>query len=81
MSKIRMFGRPGNGAPTGDVRMKKFTEHQLDLGLKRSQSMFGLDTEFGGLEGGGVAAPRWSDDLHMEVTNSRNYHTYRCHFH
>ena len=60
-----MFGRPGNGAPTGDynianiiimimimmiklvagdVRKKKFTEHQLDLGMKRSQSMFALDT-------------------------------------
>ena len=102
MSRIKMFGRPGNGAPTGvtiiilfviffanksckqplytfqwlesicyldgcitdtfppwwdfsveghhqkncwgDVRKKKFTEHQLDLGMKRSQSMFALDT-------------------------------------
>ena len=26
------------------MRKKKFTEHQLDLGMKRSQSMFALDT-------------------------------------
>ena len=31
--------RPGHGAPTGDIRKKKFTEHQL----RRSQSMLSLD--------------------------------------
>ena len=36
MSRIKMFGRPGNGAPTGDVRKKKFTEHQLDTNMIRS---------------------------------------------
>ena len=30
--------------PPGDVRKKKFTEHQLDMGMKRSQSMFALDS-------------------------------------
>jgi len=69
MSRIKMFGRPGNGAPTGDVRKKKFTEHQLDLGMKRSQSMFALDTDYGGLEGGGVAPPRWSDDHDLVETS------------
>ena len=25
-----VFCRPGHGAPTGDIRKKKFTEYQLD---------------------------------------------------
>merc|ERR1719410_2841862 len=29
-SKMRMFGRPGHGAPTVDNRKKRFTEHQFD---------------------------------------------------
>lgn len=70
MSRVKMFGRPGNGAPTGDVRKKKFTEHQLDLGMRRSQSMFTLDSMDGGLEGGGIAAPRWSDDQEIGVSGS-----------
>ena len=38
-----MLCRPGHGAPTGDIRKKKFTEHQLGRALKRSQSVFSLD--------------------------------------
>jgi len=30
LSKNKIFGRPGHGAPTYDIRKKKFTEHQLD---------------------------------------------------
>ena len=40
---IFMICRPGHGAPTGDIRKKKFTEHQLGRALKRSQSVFSLD--------------------------------------
>lgn len=49
LSRGKMFGRPGHGAPTGDIRKKKFTEHQLDNGtLRRSQSMFSIeDAGFG----------------------------------
>ena len=36
-------------------------------GMRRSQSMFGLDSTTSGLEGGGISAPRWSDDLGLEV--------------
>ena len=36
--------RPGHGAPTQDIRKKKFTEHQMN-NLSRSQSLFGLDSE------------------------------------
>lgn len=43
LSRNKMFGRPGHGAPTQDIRKKKFTEHQLDLGMRRSQSMFTLE--------------------------------------
>ena len=39
LSRQKMFGRPGHGAPTEDIRKKKFTEHQL----RRSQSVLGLD--------------------------------------
>ena len=35
--------RPGHGAPTGDIRKKKFTEHQLGRALRRSQSVFSLE--------------------------------------
>jgi len=43
LARLKMFGRPGHGAPTGDIRKKKFTEHQLDQGLRRSTSMFNLE--------------------------------------
>ena len=35
MARSKVFGRPGHGAPTVDVRKKKFTEHQLDKEVKR----------------------------------------------
>ena len=44
LSRGRMFGRPGHGAPTTDIRKKKFTEHQMN-NLTRSQSLFGLDSD------------------------------------
>jgi len=44
LSRAKMFGRPGHGAPTQDIRKKKFTEHQMN-NLTRSQSLFGLDTD------------------------------------
>lgn len=31
LSRSNRFGKPGNGAPTEDIRKKKFTEHQLDM--------------------------------------------------
>ena len=43
LSRAKMFGRPGHGAPTRDIRKKKFTEHQMNS-LTRSQSLFGLET-------------------------------------
>ena len=44
LSRAKMFGRPGHGAPTKDIRKKKFTEHQMNC-LTRSQSLFGLETD------------------------------------
>ena len=35
--------RPGHGAPTPDIRKKKFTEHQLGPALRRSQSVLSLE--------------------------------------
>ena len=37
--------RPGHGAPTGDIRKKKFTEHQInkERGIQKSHSTFSLD--------------------------------------
>ena len=40
LSNQRLFGRPGHGAPTENVRKKKFTEHQLmtdAMGATRQQ--------------------------------------------
>ena len=35
---IYFFGpfRPGHGAPTYDIRKKKFTEHQLDVQVRQN---------------------------------------------
>lgn len=59
LQRLKMFGRwhddiaqcpqwhplcrPGHGAPTTDIRKKKFTEHQLGRSLRRSQSVFSLE--------------------------------------
>ena len=34
MAQASIFGRPGHGAPTNDIRKKKFTEYQLDIANK-----------------------------------------------
>lgn len=39
MAHGKMFGRPGNGAPTVDIRKKKFTEHQLDKDVKKGEEL------------------------------------------
>jgi len=66
ITKQRMFGRPGHGAPTQDIRKKRFTEHQLDRGLYRSQSMFGLDNEedYGGPESAPLV--RFNSELDLD---------------
>ena len=43
--KFASLCRPGHGAPTQNIRKKKFTELQLTGSLKRSQSMFSLEDE------------------------------------
>jgi len=45
MSKMKMFGRPGNGAPTIDIRKKRFTEHQMDESIHRTQPGWGDDDD------------------------------------
>ena len=40
-----IIARPGHGAPTQDIRKKKFTEHQL----RRSQSVLSLGDTAGDL--------------------------------
>ena len=30
LSRTKLFGRPGHGAPTENIKKKKFTEYQLD---------------------------------------------------
>lgn len=36
LSNLRLFGRPGHGAPTENIRKQKFTEYQLtDSGERR----------------------------------------------
>jgi len=45
LARAKMFGKPGHGAPTGDIRKKKFTEHQInkERGIQKSHSTFSLD--------------------------------------
>ena len=56
-----MLCRPGHGAPTGDIRKKKFTEHQLGRALKRSQSVFSLDEKTKG-----YARRGYIDDMKLD---------------
>eukprot|EP00090_Calanus_glacialis_P013030 TRINITY_DN21643_c0_g1_i1.p1 TRINITY_DN21643_c0_g1~~TRINITY_DN21643_c0_g1_i1.p1 ORF type:complete len:462 (-),score=133.65 TRINITY_DN21643_c0_g1_i1:237-1583(-) len=63
--KQKIFGRPGHGAPTQDIRKKKFTEHQLDSGMKRSQSMFGLDDSEDSLTVNFPTA-KFNDDMELD---------------
>jgi len=35
MSRNKLFGRPGHGAPTDNIRKKKFTEYQLSEETRR----------------------------------------------
>jgi len=63
-ARNKMFGKPGHGAPTGDVRKKKFTEHQIDIGLKRSQSSFSLDEAGGYVTGGSMS--RFNSEYDLE---------------
>ena len=38
LANLKLFGRPGHGAPTVDIRKKRFTEYQLvDLEKRRHQ--------------------------------------------
>jgi len=65
MSRNKMFGRPGHGAPTIDVRKKRFTEHQLDKLKHQAQGQGGFSWE--GEEFGQVMHPepvRKNEDLY-----------------
>ena len=48
LSRNKLFGRPGHGAPTENIKKKKFTEYQLD---RIDKEMHGYnpygDTEYG----------------------------------
>ena len=61
------ISRPGHGAPTQDIRKKKFTEHQIDIGLKRSQSSFSLDEAGGYVTGGSMSRFNSEYDLESPV--------------
>ena len=54
--------RPGHGAPTGDVRKKKFTEHQL----RRSQSMLSLEDETSRTYHRTPPARNYQDDMALD---------------
>ena len=36
MAQASLFGKPGHGAPTNDIRKKKFTEYQFDQLAKQA---------------------------------------------
>ena len=55
--------RPGHGAPTGDIRKKKFTEYQLDRSLS-SSNLDQLDQYMGGH--GQSAMSGWSSALAID---------------
>ena len=70
-SPTNSYLRPGHGAPTGDIRKKKFTEHQIDIGLKRSQSSFNLDEA--GSYVGGLPMARFNSEFDLESPVSKIY--------
>ena len=44
MAHSNLFGRPGHGAPTNDIRKKKFTEYQLSDGTENGEFEHGMTT-------------------------------------
>jgi len=62
LARAKMFGKPGNGAPTEDIRKKKFTEHQINKGMTKSHSTFSLD------DAGAPAPPiaRFNSEANLE---------------
>ena len=58
--------RPGHGAPTGDIRKKKFTEYQLDRSLS-SSNLDQVDQYLGGGGGQTGGLSRWSSALAVET--------------
>ena len=61
LARLKLFGKPGHGAPTGNVRKKKFTEYQL---TERPHPAEPAD-------GGGGANNNYTDPNHEM---SRSYH-------
>ena len=57
--------RPGHGAPTGDIRKKKFTEYQLDRSLS-SCNLDQVDQYLGG------NMSRWSSALAMDSSSQED---------
>lgn len=64
-SKMRMFGRPGHGAPTVDNRKKRFTEHQFDKLRHNNPDMVTSEAEFRP-----PPPPSYSRFHHDEVDNT-----------
>ena len=54
--------RPGHGAPTGDIRKKKFTEYQLDRSLS-SSNLNQLDQY---VKGQAASLSKWGSALGLE---------------
>ena len=60
-----MLARPGHGAPTGDIRKKKFTEYQLDRSLS-SCNLDQVDQYLGG------NMSRWNSALAMDSSSQED---------
>ena len=53
MAQASLFGKPGHGAPTNDIRKKKFTEYQFDQLAKQAMDSALEENDRSGGYGGG----------------------------
>ena len=80
LSRTKLFGRPGHGAPTENIKKKKFTEYQLE---KIDKEMHGYNPygdseyDFGGGEGAtAVARPPPDYRTTAEPPRPQTYDSY-----
>ena len=52
MAQASLFGKPGHGAPTNDIRKKKFTEYQFDQLAKQAMDSALEENDRSGYGGG-----------------------------
>ena len=77
LSRTKLFGKPGHGAPTENIKKKKFTEYQLDKEMHSYNPYGDTDYDFGPREGAtSVARPPPDYRTTAEPPRPQTYDSY-----